>query len=121
MPCNVSFEPEGLYVKFSQLVTAEDIVVLIDAMQSSKAEEFKYRLTDCLEVSDFHLTEVHVAHILSLDYVISLDGPYMRRAVVATDPVLIGKIREWANKYHLFYEYKLFATLAAAREWLTKN
>jgi hypothetical protein len=117
MPCDVSFESEGLYVRFSKVVTAEDIVTLIVAMQSPAAEKFQYRLTDCLSMQDFQLSEVHIAHILSLDYVISLGQPSVLRAVVSNDPVLIEKIGEWTRKYDHSSGYRLFSTLEAAREW----
>ena len=121
MPCEVVVETSGLYVRYSGMVTAEDIVVLIDAMHSPTANHFKHRISDCLAVEEFQLTEKHVEHVLSLDYVRSLDKPSLKRAIVVSDLVLMGSIENWINQLDKSHDCHFFPNLESAREWLSRD
>jgi hypothetical protein len=120
MPCEINAEPHGLYVRFSGVVSVEDIVALADAMQRFRAVDCSYRISDWLAVTEFNLSDTHIEHMISLDYVLSLDKPSMRKAVVASEPALVRKFESWKRKSAQQSQLQVFPSLEAARTWVTQ-
>jgi len=118
MPCKITYESDGIYAQFSGSVLPEDLTELTNALQSPISFKFKYRITDFLDVTDFHIEDFHIAHIRSLEYLFELTCPSMLRATVAT----LQCITEGFHREHQYRAKpemsELFSTLEEARQWV---
>ena len=118
MPCKISYEANGLYAKFSGVITPEDFVVMTNAMQSPVCSDFRYRIADFLDVSEIRISKVHVIYISDLEYWYDLTCPELVRVVVANfQPLVEAFNREQKNRSKP-ESSALFSTLEDARRWI---
>lgn len=118
MPCKISYEADGLYAKFSGVLTPEDFITLTNASQSPICTAFRYRIADFLDVSEIRVNKVHVVYINDLEHWFDLTCPDLLRVVVATSPVIIDAFnREQPNRARPEAS-ALFSNLEDARRWV---
>ena len=117
MACVIREEESGIYIKFSGDVVPQDVVSVVDAMQGCGTRKYEYRISNWLEVRSFELSAVHVSHMISLDYVLDLKSPGLRKAVIATSPYLVAKFESWKAKSSGTDLMQLFSSEEEARIW----
>ena len=118
MPCKIFYEANGLYAKFTGVLTPEDFVVMTNAMQSPVCSDYRYRIADFLDVSEVRVNKVHVVYISDLEYWFDLTCPELVRVVVAKLPEIVEAFnRELPNRSRP-ESSALFSTLDDARRWV---
>jgi len=118
MTCKITFEPAGLYAKFSDIVTPEDLADLSDAMQLPQCAGFRYRIADYSDATDFHISGAHIAFLRPLEYLEDLNSPAILRVVVAEHPSIVSAFNEAQSGRDKPECSALFSNMADARRWL---
>jgi len=118
MPCKISYEANGLYAKFSGVITPEDFVAMTNAMQSPVCSDYRYRIADFLDVSEIRVSKVHVVYISDLEYWFDLTCPDLVRVVVTNLQSLVEVFNREQKNRSKPESSAIFSTLEDARRWI---
>ena len=118
MPCKINYETDGLYAKFTGVITPVDFVTLANALHSPVSSHSRYRIADFLEVTEVRVNEVHVAYLNDLDFWFELSQPDLLRVVVAKLPSIVEAFNRELMLRARPEDSALFSTLEEARRWV---
>ena len=118
-----NWEPEGLYRKFFDEISAEEI--LSSNFEIQRAPEFtdiKYLINDFTDVTGYTLTEEHTGIYAKTDDIISDSKGKLAIAIVVGNK----EQKAFAEAYrqqltNKFYIVEIFDALQDAREWVEKE
>ena len=120
MTFNINWDKDGVYVKFSGVVTAQD---LIDAnnyvLSNANFESINYQIFDFLHVDDFKVTSHDITLIAMMDKSQIESKKEMKIAILTMN----NYVKELTLEYDQFmtgsdWETKIFETAEAAKEWV---
>ena len=120
MTFNINWSKEGVYVKFSGVVTAQD---LIDAnnyvLSNANFESINYQIFDFLQIDDFKVTSHDITLIAMMDKSQIESKEEMKIAILTVN----NYVKEITSEYDQFmigsaWETKIFETAEAAKEWV---
>jgi len=123
MPYTNTWEPEGLYRKFTGIINGEEILESnFDLHQDSKFQTINYIINDFIDVIDHSIEVIHTKVYASTDEIISNSKGNLKIALVVTQEPLIAL----ANSYREemignTFECDIFNTIEDAREWTVRK
>lgn len=124
MPHSIHWEPDGVCVKFTGTVIAEEIVRLYEAMSGDhRSDGLKYVLTDYLGANrSTGMTLTDVKGFAALEHGASYGSAgRVWRAAVATDPSICDFLKYFKAVRTSSDPFEIFATQQEAREWLNTH
>ncbi len=124
MPHSIHWEQDGVCVKFTGTVTAEEIVRLYEAMSGDpRSDGLKYVLTDYLGANrSTSMTLTDVKGFVALEHGASYGSAgRVWRAAVATDPSICDFLKYFKAVRISSDPFEIFATQQEAREWLNSH
>ena len=123
MPHTNTWEPAGLYRKFTGTISGEEILESnFDLHRDSKFQTIKFIINDFTEVIEHSIEVIHTKVYASSDEIISNTKGKLKIALVVTQEPLIAL----ANSYReemigKRFECNIFKTIEDAREWVVAN
>ncbi|HET7203830.1 MAG TPA: hypothetical protein VFI92_10735 [Steroidobacteraceae bacterium] len=124
MPHSIHWEPDGVCVKFTGTVTADEIVRIYEAMSGDpRSDRLKYVLTDYLGANRCtSMTLTDVKGFAALEHGASyVAGAPVWRAAVATDPSICDFLKYFKAVRTSPDPFEIFSTQREAREWLNMH
>ena len=119
MSCENTFEGSGLYMRFFDTVTGEDI---INNSMSFYGEPYfdkmRYVIVDFLAIKDFEMTYKQIDEISAYDNASALSNPRVKVAIAAkTEHVRIAAKLYIAKSQESPWKFEVFDNLDDARQW----
>lgn len=119
MPFELSWEPRGVYRRYhGRVMVAERLRSLQMICADPRFDDLRYTITDFTEVSDFEVTERSTEEIAALHVGPLHTNPRIVIAAVAVQPEVLEAIRHFIELGFTDRPYRVFATLAEARNWV---
>lgn len=119
MPFLLTWEPAGVYRQYHGDVTIAERKRSFDAICGSpRFDDLRYTITDYLAVRRYEITAPATAEIAALHIGPLLTNPRIRIAAVATRPDILAAIADFQTQGFTAAPYRVFATLAEARQWV---
>ena len=120
MAYEIVWEPEGVLVQFSALVTARDLINSARQMQGdSRFDEGHYVINDLTAVTRHELSEEPLVELSALHYGAYASHPNCRIVFVTTDAALGDLVKNVLMAPEMAsYQIEVFASASDARDWL---
>ena len=124
MPFSCHWEPKGVYLKFSGIVSEQEIFDSDDAMYDDpRFADIDYFIWDACDVTSLVMSSVQVDITAVRDMAISLKKDRLKCAFVATEQMIINQLQHYLEKSLLLrsqWQLALFENVEQARKWLTE-
>ena len=121
MAYEVTWEGEGLYLKFYGTITAQEVNAVNNEMYGDpRFDGIKYQIWDSTDALKFELTERDADVAAATDASTVSYKPVCRCALVATDTEMRRLIERYIEKSlekGSSWEFKLFERIEDARKW----
>ena len=119
MAYQMQWHQQGVYVKYNQIVTPDEIREVDDKMYSDqKYANLRYQVIDFLDVKETTITDDDVAVISGYEIGATIYNREMKVAFVVNNPVFIELINGYIDKLEATsWIIKLFDNLADAENW----
>lgn len=119
MAYKMQWHQHGVYVKYNQIVTSDEIREVDDKMYSDqKYSNLRYQIIDFLDVKETTITDDDVAVIAGYEIGSTIYNREMKIAFVADNPLFIKFIYLYMDKLKATsWIIKLFDNLADAENW----
>lgn len=115
----ILWEPRGTVKRFYGHVTdAQLMQSVIDIEGDHRFDTLRYVINDFLEVASFDVSAANVRIIAAIDAAAALTNPNIKVAIVATDAQVHALAEVYASAPTKPYPTAVFATTAAARNWV---
>lgn len=120
MPYANSWEKNGLYRKFTDEISCDEILKAnIELYDSTDFEYIKYIINDFTEATGNRIEACHAKAYAIMDEVISARKGKMKIAIVVTHPSLIALTNYYCElMVDKRFDCETFQTLSASREWI---
>ncbi len=121
MPHTNTWEPEGLYRKFTGITTGDEILESnFEAHLSPDFQTINYVINDFTDVTGHSIDTTHTKIYASTDEIVSNTKGKLKIALVVTQKPLIALAEHYrdemaGNKF----ECRIFQTLDQARKWVS--
>jgi hypothetical protein len=121
MAYDLSWEPRGLYRRYwGQVSIAERRESFERVFADPRFDELLYAITDYLDVQHYEITPEATVEIAALHVGPTATNPQIVIAAVVTDPRIVQAIEHFISLDMITAPYRMFATVAAAREWVSQ-
>lgn len=111
--------PLGVVKRFFGPVTGQDILdSVIETEASVDFDRLRWVINDFLAATSVTVTVDELDEIAAIDRAAAQSNPYIRIAVVATQPSIIEAARHYAESPMNRYPTRIFPTLPEAHAWL---
>jgi hypothetical protein len=121
MPYQTIWEQQGVFWKYSGIITNEDIVHSNNEFYGNpRSEDANYQLVDGTKIEKLKIDLSSVELLAATDYACGLSLKKLKVAFVSVRPEiseLFEAYIDFAIEYNCKWECKIFNDLAAAREW----
>ncbi len=121
MPCEVFWEEEGVWRRFSGLVTGDDILRSnLQVHTSNQFRKLKYQIVDFSGTTEFNVAEEDMRTISEYDAALAGVAPRLKVAVITVREEIIGYralYKEGAPDS--CWELAYFEDLQSARNWVS--
>jgi hypothetical protein len=122
MPYRLTWEPLGVYREYFGDVTIAERRASFDAICGDKRfDDLRYAITDYLAVGTYEVTPVATAEIAAFHIAPLATNPRIVLAAVASRPDILAAIEDFKAYGFTSTPYRVFATLAEARQWLNQD
>ena len=124
MPHHLIWEEKGLYRKFIDSVSGEEVLNSILAIQGdARFDSIRYVVNDFSQIIDFEVSDLDIKKIVIVDNVAAMTNPNIKIAIVATYEPLLQWIELYCEKMEdSLYECKIFDNIDEAYQWVpSKN
>ena len=122
MPLKTYWEPEGYVYECIGIVTAEDIEKInFDFLDIPEGVKPRYQLINGLYCDKMVLDKLDLVNISADDLAVSRKYPNIKVAMVGTNPEFKNVFMDYMQiswAINSSWEFRIFDTLEAAREWL---
>lgn len=123
MPLKTYWEQEGFVFECSGVITAEDIEKInFDFLDIPKGVTPRYQLINCLCCDKMELNKLDLVNISADDLAVSRKYPNIKVAMVGTNPKFKAVFMDYMQiswAINSSWEFRIFDTMEAAREWLS--
>lgn len=115
-----TWEPRGVYRKFSGLLTGALIREAVEKVEGDERfDKIRYVLNDYLDVTGMDVSDFELNAIAAIDSVAAIYNRNIKIAQVTTRQDIIGLVTNYDEKLQdNTYETRVFSTVADARKWL---
>ena len=122
MPYDITWEPHGVYKKFWGFVTASEFIQSVGAFHNDpRFDDFLYTINDFLAVEGFDVSLQTIEYVAALNLGAQAFHPHGWVAAVTTDERITALARHFSSPDLDSYPTEVFASVAAAREWIGGN
>jgi len=119
MSYELVWEPKGVVKRFFGHVTAKELFrAATDVEGDERFDQLRYVINDFLGITGFSFSSSHVDELAAIDHAAAKTNKRIKLAVIATDPGIIELATQYANSPMNSYPFRIFSTIAAARDWL---
>jgi hypothetical protein len=120
MAYELIWEPEGVHKRFSDVVTARELIQSVEQVQRDpRFDEIHYVIDDFSNIAGHQLSDEVFIELSAINYGAHASNPNCRIAYVSTDPSLVKPIRDILVAGHLpSYQIEVWPSLSEARDWL---
>lgn len=123
MPLKTYWEQEGFVFECSGVITAEDIEKInFDFLDIPKGVTPRYQLINGLGCDKMELDKLDLVNISADDLAVSRKYPNIKVAMVGTNPQFKDVFMDYMQiswAINSSWEFRIFETMEAAREWLS--
>jgi len=122
MPYQVTWEPRGVYTRYSGNVTGADMLGNIeDVCRDERFEQHRYHILDFSEATDFSATEREML----VNCGVLVGAAFVNHQVLVAAVVTRENVRAALDRLHALgvspYVAKIFPTVAEARKWIEES
>lgn len=122
MPCNLTWEPNGVYAKYYGACTVSDLTdAFVRISENPESDTMRSALFDFLNVEDQNVTEQEIEEVSGFHFGLAQSAPNICFASVATDRRLLELWHHYAAVLGMPDKRAVFPTIAEARVWLKKK
>lgn len=123
MPYKINWEEEGVYVKWSELTTANENIRLNGEIYGyEKFDTIKYLISDILDSEFPEYTEKEIRIIAKLDAQASIWNKNLKIAHITKKQAFIDLIKSYEDQMHESgWKFMTFDNLEDARKWLSSE
>eukprot|EP01031_Cornospumella_fuschlensis_P050089 gene50089-biopygen40174 len=119
MPCKITWETDGVHRRlFGDVSIAERRASVTAISADHRFDGLRYALTDYLDVVDYEATPESTAEIAAMHIGPLFTNPRLQIIAVANRPDILASIDEFMRHGFIKAPYRIFGTLAEAREWI---
>jgi hypothetical protein len=119
MPYRLTWEPFGVYREYFGDVTVAERRASFDRICGDRRfDDLRYAITDYLAVGAYEVNRNATAEIAALHIAPLATNPALAIAAVADRPDILAAIEDFKSYGFTTAPYRVFATLAEARQWL---
>lgn len=118
-----TWEENGLYRKFTDSITGEEILTSnLTIHGDSRFDNLKYVINDFTQIVEFDADEIDILKISTIDNVGSRSNSYLKIAIVATSESLLVWVHLYCKQMlDSPLECKIFNHVDDAYRWLSKS
>jgi len=115
-----AWEKDGLYRKFSESISGEEILESNFELQiDPRFRNIKYIINDFTDVTDHMIQTEHTQTYASTDEIISHSKGRLKIAIVVTQDSLVALAKNYQEEMRgKLFECEIFKTIDSAREWV---
>lgn len=119
MPYQIKFETSGVYLRFYDVVTLDDMLAASKEMWSSPNwDTIRYELSDARDVTSHNLSEEDALRLAHMDNAAFLSSRRMKVAIVAKEPSVLELCEAYAKAAEGWkWQARIFSDMETAREW----
>jgi len=122
MPFDLTWEPRGVVRRYYGDVTIEQRQRSFDLIcADSRFDGLRWSITDYLDVEEYEITPEATEVIAALHIAPLLTNPSIVVAAVAVDKRIVAAIDHFISMKFMAQPYRVFATLAEARTWVSQT
>ena len=123
MPYKNTWEPRGLYRKFTGKISGEEILKSnFEIHKNPKFHTISYIINDFTEVTGHSIEVIHTQVYASTDEIISYGKANLKIALVVTQDPLIALANSYRNEMiGNRFECDIFKTIEDARKWVSSE
>ena len=123
MPYKNTWEPRGLYRKFTGKISGEEILKSnFEIHKNPKFHTISYIINDFIEVTGHSIEVIHTQVYASTDEIISYGKANLKIALVVTQDPLIALANSYRNEMiGNRFECDIFKTIEDARKWVSSE
>lgn len=119
MPYRLTWEPFGVYREYFGDVTVAERRASFDIICGDRRfDDLRYAITDYLAVDAYEVTRIATAEIAAFHIAPLATNPRIAIAAVASRPDILAAIEDFKSHGFTTAPYRVFPTLAEARQWL---
>lgn len=119
MSVHITWEPHGLYRRFTDSVSSGLLVRVKEAnLGDERFDTLHYTICDFTEVSEFSSNKQDLDYLCALDRATALYRPEICMAAVATDEGIAAAMRTLRDSGVSPYPRGVFASVQEARDWV---
>ncbi|WP_281556871.1 hypothetical protein [Thalassomonas sp. RHCl1] len=122
MPYTCTWETRGVYIKFSGVVTLNEVCDSDDAMyEDPRFAEIDYFIWDAGDIISLALSDTQVDITAVRDLRASLQKDSLKCAFIAKEPRLVKQLEQYLEKSRalkICWQMALFNDISRARQWL---
>jgi hypothetical protein len=123
MPYQTRWEKEGVFWKYTGVVTDEDIINSNNEFYGDpRSEESNYQLVDGLDIEQLIISPPSVELLAATDYAAGLSLKPQKVAFVAVKADVLELFQiyiDHAKEYNCRWVCKIFNDIESAREWIS--
>jgi hypothetical protein len=118
----ITWEPKGAVKRFFGKVTGSELIQgVVEIQRDVRFDSMRWVINDLLEVTEISCTTADIEQIAAMDIGAALTNKYIKVAVVATNPEIVGLAQHYADTTLNVYPTRIFATHAEAKAWIGSN
>lgn len=119
MPCEITWEPHGVYKKFSGFIEAAEFVESTKAVhEDPRFDSLHYVINDLLHFDGESVTEAAIDYVAALWLGAQYSNTGIRVAFLATDARIKALIRRYVDAGMVPCPVEVFSGAVEARVWI---
>ena len=121
MPFELAWEPRGVVRRYHGAVTIEERQRSFDLICGDpRFESLRWSITSYLDVDEYEITPEATEVIAAFHIAPLLTNPDIVVAAVVVDRRIVAAIEHFISLKLMTQPYRIFATLAEARDWVSQ-
>ena len=122
MPHQLTWEPKGVYWKYSGKVTGAEIIETSTVIYGDpRFDDLRYKLVDFIDIESINMDDNDIAKIACLHRAAGLSNPGIKNALLIS-----ANTSKLANKFAAFFEkspwdVQIFQEIDKANNWIDRK
>jgi len=113
------WEDRGVVKRYFGQVSSEELLAPVVATEADERfDTLRFVINDFLEAKSVAFTQADIDAIAAHDMGAAVTNPYIKVAVVATQPEVIDLVQRYMQTAVRAYPTSIFSTMAEARAWV---